>query len=495
MPKLNELRQKRAAACAEFSALADKEALNDNEKRAYETKKAEIVAIDDQIKREQERLELVGETTQPVRDQEEEGARTIRDLSGRRVPVTPQTDPYANDNAAREYCRKRGLMEGSAASLCMGGMIQCLVGGNSNLQLARQIAAAEYGESHPVTRALVTSTGSAGGFIVPPDYMAEIIELLRPKAVVRASGPRMVPMPRGTMRLPGQSSAATGGYGAEGSRITSSQQGLNSITATFKKLTALVPVSNDMMRYADPAVDAFVRDDLVKVVGLTEDKNFILGDGTQDTPKGYLFFANDWVQAGGGTIGVWSTSANSTLAVNGSDPANSTGGNFVTSNAAYTLATVASELGGAINRLDQANVPDAKRVWFMNPRSKNYLYNVQNSLGVYVYRDEMNDGKLLGYPFRVTTQIGTNYWDASGTNKDLSFVFLAEMEETMILDSMQLELAVSREGSYVDASGATISAFQNDQTLIRAIAEHDFQLRHLASVAVIQAVRWAPAIS
>ena len=65
----------------------------------------------------------------------------------------------------------------------------------------------------------------------------------------------------------------------------------------------------------------------------------------------------------------------------------------------------------------------------------------------------------------------------------------------MILDSMQLELAVSREGSYVDSNGSTISAFQNDQTLIRAITEHDFQVRHDQSVAIIQGVKWSPAIS
>jgi hypothetical protein len=65
----------------------------------------------------------------------------------------------------------------------------------------------------------------------------------------------------------------------------------------------------------------------------------------------------------------------------------------------------------------------------------------------------------------------------------------------MILDSMSLELAVSREGSYVDSGGTTRSAFQSDQSIIRAIAEHDFQMRHDQSVAVIQRVLWAPAIS
>jgi hypothetical protein len=67
------------------------------------------------------------------------------------------------------------------------------------------------------------------------------------------------------------------------------------------------------------------------------------------------------------------------------------------------------------------------------------------------------------------------------------------MPEFIIADSMQLELAVSNEASYVDAAGATVSAFQSDQTLIRAITEHDFGMRHDASVAVIQNVRWSPA--
>ena len=130
----------------------------------------------------------------------------------------------------------------------------------------------------------------------------------------------------------------------------------------------------------------------------------------------------------------------------------------------------------------------------MHPRSYNYLFNVQNSLGVYVYRDELTKGTLLGYPVKKTTQIGINYGDA-GSNRDCSFVFLVEMDEDMLLDSMQMELAVSREGTYFDASGNGTSAFQVDQTIIRAITEHDHQLRHDAAVAVIQFVRWAPAIS
>jgi len=455
--KIADLRGQRGKAYDEFKALAEKDVLSEDETKKFDELKTQIKGFDEQITRAVEASDLAAASAQPVAGQETE-----------KVSASVETDKYVKDK-----------------SLVVGGIVKMLGKGGGEIYAARSHAKEVYGENHPVTKALATNTGASGGFMVPPDYMAEIIPLLRARAVVRSAGPRNIPMPRGTMRLPGQASAASASYGAENAKIASSQPGLNSIVASYKKLTALVPVSNDMMRYADPAVDAFVRDDLVKVMALREDQAFLLGNGQQDSPRGFLSFANGYAQAGGGTAGSFLTTGSSTAAV---------GGNFITSTSSYTLATAAQELGGLINKLDTANVIDTKRVWIFNPRIKNYLYNVQNSLGVYVYRDEMAKGLLLGYPFFTTTQIGTNYYD-TGSNADCTFIMLAEMDETMILDSMQLELAVSREGTYIDGNGNTISAFQVDQTLIRAIAEHDFQLRHDAAVAVNQFVRWAPAIS
>jgi HK97 family phage major capsid protein len=472
---INELIQKRAAALANAEALA---ATDETPQADIDTAIAAIDALDGKIATQRELQKRSAVTARPVADQENQ-----------RVAAAVESDPYVSDEAAKA----RGLE--TKKGLVIGGMMRMVGRAASEFKSPAVLATEQYGESHPVTRALIAGTGAAGGFIVPPDYQAEIIELLRPKAVVRGSGPRVIPMPRGTMTIPGQASAATASYGSEVSTITASQQALNRINLAYKKLTALVPVSNDMMRFADPAVDAFVRDDLVTVMALKEDSMFMFGDGTLDTPKGWLQFANDWVSDNSGTVGVWVTSGASTEAVNGTDPANSTGGNFITATETVTVDTAADELGGAINRLDTANVPASRRVWFMSPRSKNFLINARNSLSLYIWRDEMMDGLLLGYPFRVSTQIGNNYTNAANSHSDNSFVFLVEMSESIIADSMQLELAVSRDASYVDSNGATISTFQNDQTLIRAIAEHDFAVRHRASVAVIQRVRWSPAVS
>ncbi len=451
--KIADLLQLRQKAFEEFEAAAT---ADDTSEEDFAAKKKAVADIDVKIKRIRDAQELAASTAQPAAGQEP---------VNKAVPAAAKSDAYETDK-----------------SLLIGGIAKTLGMAGGNQYVARTAAAELYGEAHPVTKALQVSTGSAGGFIVPPDVMNEIIPLLRSQAVVRSAGPRNIPMPRGTMTLPGQASAATASYGSENKAITKSQPSLSQIVASYKKLTALVPVSNDMMRYADPAVDAFVRDDLVKVMALREDLAFLTGDGTQDTPRGFLSFANGY----GSTIGVFNTAGTASTAA--------AGGNWISSTSSYSLATVASELGGLVNKLDTANVPDSKRVWFMHPRSYNYLFNVQNSLGVYVYRDELMRGTLLTYPVKKSTQIPININD-TGSNQDCSFVFLVEMTEDIILDSMQLELSVFREGSYVDENGSTISAMQNDQTVIRAIAEHDHQMRHDAAVAVAQFVRWAPAIS
>ncbi len=382
---------------------------------------------------------------------------------------TPRTAPKAG-------ARVRKPDHETDPSLVIGGIARMLVAGGGTVMGARAVSAETLGERHPVTevlngqrglgasgqRALMAGVGPSGGFLVPPDYVAELIEVLRPMTVVRDSNPRMIEMPRGTMQMPRQTQAAIATYSGETSAIPVSQQAVGNIVASYKKLTALTPVTNDLIRYSDPAVDALVRDDLAKVIARREDLAFIRGDGTSDSPRGFKSFAL----------------ASQTIA----------------STPTYTLTTAAQELGGALNTVESANVPMTDLVWIMHPRSKNYLLSVQNSNGFYVFREEMTLTKtLLGWPFKTSTQIPINL--TVGANNDTSEVYLVSMEQALLFDSMRLELSVSREGTYTDANSNLVSVFQQDQTLIRGIAEHDFHMRHDEAIALITGVRWAPAIS
>ena len=484
---LDELNGKRKTAMGAWKALADKPAkdFKKEDQTEVDRLKKEVDGIDAKITATKAEYEIEIQRAVDFQDAERRSAVAVPGQDTQRsIPAAVDTDPWTSDEAAKS----QGLM--TKKGLFVGAFAKAIGIAGGSVYLAAQAAKDVYGESHPVTvalqKALQAGVGPSGGFIVPPEYVNEIIELLRPRVVVRAANPRTMPMPRGTMTLPAQTAAASATYGSETSQIAASQQQIGQIVATYKKLTALVPVTNDLMRYASPAADAFVRDDLVKVMALREDLAFLVGDGTQDTPKGFLWFANNWVVNQGGTAGKWSSTANSTYAV---------GGNFITSNENITLTTVANELAGLVNKLDTANVPDIRRRWFFHPRVFNYLNNLLNSLGVYVYRDELSRGTLLGYPFSKSTQIPVNIYDTNGANTDGTFIFLVEMDDALVLDSMQLELAISREGTYYDANNNLQSAFQKDQTLIRAIAEHDFQMRHLPSIAVDQGVLWAPALS
>lgn len=437
--KLADIAKQRAAAFDQFDALANKESLSADELKSYGELRSQIEDFDAQTVRVKEAQAIMAKSAQPVSGQP----------NGNVLPAAAK-----NDDA---YTKKDGLV--------IGGIVRMLAATKGNIREAGSLSDNVYGGSHPVTKAFAEGTGPSGGFLVAPDYMNEIIELLRAETVVRSAGPRMIPMPRGTMTLPGQASASTATYGSETGPIPVSQPGTNEIIASAKKLTALVPITNDLLRDTQftTAADALVRDDLVQVMSLREDLAFLVGDGTAGTPRGYLSFATAYAQ------------------------------NLVSSTFAYNLETVAQELGAARTRLKKAKVKLRKPCWFMGADAEGYLFNVQNSLGLYVFREEMIAGTLLNIPFKMSQQIPETI--TFGGNPNTSYVFLAEMTETMILDTMQMELMVSQEGTYLNASGQTVSAVQNDQTLIRAISRHDFQMRHDAAVAVIQGVAWAPAIS
>jgi len=460
MKKLHELRRERAGLMTKVKELAEKDGeLSAEETKEFEGLEVQIKGLDTRIARLVKAAELEADEAKEIpeddekkseeEDEEKEDDEDETEEKNGRVRVVKRHRVFAEPKKKFE----KGII--------VGGALKMMAAGGGSIFNARQVSKEVYGESHPVTKALNASSGPTGGFVVPPEYVAEIISILRARTVVRQAGPRGLPMPRGTLTLPRQTQAATANYGNELSAIPVSEQRLGQIVATFKKLTAMVPISNDLLRYSDPAIDAFVRDDLVAVMARREDLAFIRGDGASDSPRGFRSFLMS--------------------------------SNIISSTSAFTLATAAAELGGLVNKLETANVDMVRPVWIMAPRVKNYLFNVQNAQGFYVYRDEMKDGTLLGYPFFTTTQIPTNL--VNGSDTDCSELYIVDMDQAIVLDSMTMQIDVSREATYVDANGVTISTFQSDQTLMRCISEHDFQMRQDAAIAMLQHCRWAPAIA
>lgn len=431
-----EIRAARALTVKRLTTLAELDTLTAEQEAEFGRLEGEVKGFDAQIDRKQKALDLAASTAQPV------GQSAT-------VPAAAETDPYVKEK-----------------SLVVGGIVRLAAMSKGNVMDAGRLAPSTYGESHPVAdamgkiKALSTTVGSAGGFVVPPDYATSIIEMLYPRTVVRKAGARVIHMPNGTMTLPKLLGGAQAQWVGETQAPGVSQQKFGQVVASARKLMALVPVSNDMMRYATPGFDAKVRDDLVMQIALTEDATFLRSMGTQFTPRGIRSFV---------------------LA-----------SQVIASAGAYTLTTVSQELGGLQTKLEEANIAGVKPCFVMRPRTKNYLMNVQNAQGLYVFRDEMTKGTLLGWPFFTTTQVPNNL--VVGGNSDCSEVYAVDMNEVVIYESRQFELAISTEATYTDENGQQQNAFAQDMSLIRCLTAEDLQMDHDEGVALLNGVRWAPTL-
>jgi HK97 family phage major capsid protein len=121
--------------------------------------------------------------------------------------------------------------------------------------------------------------------------------------------------------------------------------------------------------------------------------------------------------------------------------------------------------------------------WLMAPRVRNHLRFLREASGNLLF-PEVREGQLLGFPLFATTAIPTNL--GAGTESE---VYLVDMADCLIAEEAGIEISVSDGAAYHDGA-EVIAAFSQDQTVVRAVAKHDFALRHDRSAAVLNAVTW-----
>jgi len=357
-------------------------------------------------------------------------------------------------------------------------MVRAIAASKGVASVAADVASKVWPGDTEVQKALAANIGSAGGFFVPEEFSSEVIELLRPASVVMASGPIVVPLPNGNVTMPGLATGTQADYIGENTAAGATSITARQIKLTARKLAALVPISNDLLRFATPSVDALVRNDLVRAISQRADLAFIRGDGSGNTPKGLLNFTST-TGTTIGTSGAVSPNPNR-IAANG-------GG----SNMTFTLASITQDLGKLELALMQSNVAFLNTGWLMAPRTAVYLQNLRDGNGNLVYAAEMATGKLRGKPYKVTTQIPINLLANDGATSNASEIYLVEWADAMVGEAGSLILDVSDVAAYVDAGGNTQAPFSLDQTVIRAIVQHDFGMRHDQSVAVLTGVNWS----
>lgn len=320
------------------------------------------------------------------------------------------------------------------------------------------------------TKALASNDPTAGGFLVPPQFSTDVIEFLRPAAVLRSLNPQTMPMPNGTVKVPKITSGTTASYIGENQNIGKTEPRFGQLTLTFKKLAALVPISNDLIRYSSPNADAVVRDDVVRALATREDKAFIRDDGTSGTPRGL----KNWIH----------------------------NDNKFAANASVSLANTTIDLGKLLQLVMAADIPlivqqnitnvvDSRPGWIFSPRTWRYLTTLQTTTGAYAFRDEMIRGTLWGFPFRVTSQVLETYTagQAAETGGTQSEIYFGAFAHAVIGEALALQVDASMDAAYHDGSNV-VAAFSQDQTVIRVIEEHDFVVRHEKAFALATGLTW-----
>lgn len=441
---ISDLRAKRAEVVDKWNALLFDEQgnvkdISENEESEADQCEKQVQELDARIARSEKAQQAKAAAAQPV-------------TSPGTIPAQPvQHDQFKGQKFARAVrCIARGALERRSAE-----DVAKEIYGDNAYPINRAVKALESGQIDGGSGA-----DAAGGFLVEEDFRAELIELLRNQSSVMAMNPRTLPMPNGNLTIPGFDTGSAASYTGENSNISTTEPTFREVTLSAKKLAAIVPVSNDLIRFASVDSDQAIRDDLVQAMALRMDLAFLRGDGSSNTPTGLLNLAQ------------------------GANKFNATDVSG-TSDLSQKVQDIKNDLGKAELRLLNNNIPMTRPGWVMAPRTAVFLMDLITEQGAKAF-PEMENGQLRGRPYRVSNQVPINLGTSPANESE---IYLADFAHVVVGEASQMEVTASETAAYHDGANVQ-AAFSKDQTVMRAIARHDINLRHDASVAVIQAVKW-----
>ena len=286
-----------------------------------------------------------------------------------------------------------------------------------------------------IRSAMGTNVPSDGGVLVPEDLASEIIPLLREKSSIRSLGARVVPMPNGSLKIPRQTGAANFQWVGENKPISASKVPLGMLNLSAKKLAGLIPASNELI--ASPAIsaDQFIRDELINGIVEAEDITAIYGSGTENAPAGIAKIAG--------------------------------------SNTDLNALPTSDTLGTIVGIIMGKKFPNkANFGWVFNGVLWPIFYNLKDGGNNYIHRAEMERGFLAGAPFRINNNVTVGA-DAHG----LTELYFGDFSQFIVGETLGIQIAVSHEASYPDGN-TMVSAFANDQTVMRVLLREDFGVRY-----------------
>lgn len=286
---------------------------------------------------------------------------------------------------------------------------------------------------------LNAGTPSEGGFTVPLAFSGEYIDALTANTLIDKLGIRKVPLIHGNLSIPRMDSTSAVSWVGEISQGGKTQPTFGEVNMRAKKLKAITAISNTLLNESGVNLEGWISEDLMRKTRIALDEAMLNGTGTLYQPLG---LAN-----------------NADVQITGS------------SSTALALTTP----NDMVALLQQANVKLENVHWLLNPIGESWLRNKAFTSGPFAWSDEMaRTGKLRGFDFHSSSTVA--YTPAAGGAEAYADFWLGDFSEMMFGVARDITIEISKEGSFTD-NGATISAFDQDLTLIRLITECDFACR------------------
>lgn len=402
--------------------------LTAEEQAQFDALKTKATGLQAQIAREEQVLALKASAASPV--------------------IIPGGTPGAGGTVPAQ------VREKPAPGVMVARIAQAVAIGGSDLRAVAHAAEGLYGsDMGQIVANMEQATNTKGGFLVDVDYSSDFIDILRPRVVMRRMGARSIPMPDGNLTTRRKTGGTTASYVGERVPAPVTAATVNQITMSAKRLTALVPITNQLIRRASLNVQMMIRDDLIEGVSVKEDQQFLRGTGSATAPAGL----RNLIAAG----------------------------NVIAANATVNLVNVTNDLGKLRLAVLNANIPMTQCGYIMSARTMLFLENLRDGNGNKAF-PEIAEGRLGMYPIGVTTSVPDNL--GAGTNQ--SEIYFGDFAQFMIGDTEQIAIAASDVAAY-DDGGTIRAAFSNDETVVRVIAEHDTQMRYDTAFAVLTGVTWA----
>ena len=160
----------------------------------------------------------------------------------------------------------------------------------------------------------------------------------------------------------------------------------------------------------------------------------------------------------------------------------------ITASAGDTLDNITTDLKGCISRLQAVNMPMTSPVWLINPVRATALRFIRDGLGAYAFKDEMNGGTLVGYPFIESNTVD----DEEVMLIDANQILIASEPSPEI--SLSDDATVHMESSPADDIGGAAtpvrSLWQTNSVGIRTISIIDFNSRYGEACQALSGVTW-----